>query len=136
MRFDGATWKQHNSGQGMGLRDVWGTSSSDILAVGDSGVAYHHDGVTWSPTVTNTMADLKGVWGPDATSYLAVGAGGVMVRRDGKAWSRVKLDLREASSAAYSCPDLLGVHGTAKGATFVVGSGETVLRYCPKGQCP
>jgi hypothetical protein len=40
------------SGTGVALNVVWGTSSRGISVVGQSGLALHYDGVGWRTTAT------------------------------------------------------------------------------------
>ena len=42
------------------LRAIWGTSESDVFAVGDYGAIIHYDGTSWSPM---TAASGKYLWG-------------------------------------------------------------------------
>jgi len=57
------------------LNDVWGSSSSDIFAVGDYSTILHYDGSAWSAMnygATNSIS-LFGVWGSSGSDVFAVG---------------------------------------------------------------
>ena len=139
----GAVWRLNGKvpsvatpGTGWGLASVWGTSASAVWAVGAGGTVLHHDGAKWSPQPSGSTAYLKGVNGSSATDVYVVGGLSPMLRYNGKSWDRVRQDLRQASSAGYSCPSLNAVYGLPSGDVFMVGSHETVLRRCPAGKCP
>jgi hypothetical protein len=69
------------------MRDIWGSASDDIFAVGDAGTILHFDGAKWSIMTTNTSAKLHGVGGSSATDVFAVGEGGIILHYDGTKWS-------------------------------------------------
>jgi hypothetical protein len=66
-----------------GIIDIWGTSSSDIWAVGDS--IYHFGGSSWS--LANWWGGLNAVSGSSVSNVLAVGSSGRIQRYQGRAWS-------------------------------------------------
>jgi hypothetical protein len=73
LHFDGATWKEtsRRTPEGVGLPpvyDVWGSSGSDIYAVGGEGVL-HFDGSSWKP-IDNRPAFH--VWGTSATDIFVL----------------------------------------------------------------
>jgi hypothetical protein len=78
LRHDGVSWSSMNAGIVSHIKDVWGTSGSDVYAV--SGRMYHYDGFVWteiSPRLTqNTLA----VWGSLACDVWAAGLGGTILR--------------------------------------------------------
>ncbi|MCX5990868.1 MAG: PKD domain-containing protein [Chloroflexi bacterium] len=45
------------------LNAVWGSSASDVYAVGNGGTILHYNGTSWSAQVSGTTNDLLGVWG-------------------------------------------------------------------------
>ncbi len=73
-----------------GLHAVWGSSSSDVFAVGTNGAIVHYNGSTWSPMSITTSHDLFGVWGSSASDVFAVWSGGTILHYDGSAWSVMK----------------------------------------------
>ena len=55
------------SGTSNFLVDVWGTSASDVFAVGFGGVILHYDGTMWRSMTSETFVDLEAVWGTGAS---------------------------------------------------------------------
>src|SRR5262245_4335061 len=59
------------------LNGVWGTSTSDVFAVGEDGVWWHRDAGGWSVVHSDPdvafQYDLYGLWGASATNVFAVG---------------------------------------------------------------
>jgi hypothetical protein len=65
-----------NSGTGTWLNDIWGSSSSDVFAVGGwgQGTIQHYDGSTWS-TMSNdipTSSGFTGIWGSSPSDVYVV----------------------------------------------------------------
>jgi hypothetical protein len=48
---------------GTSLFDIWGSSSTDVWAVGTAGTILHWDGKEWLPSVSGTSEALLSVWG-------------------------------------------------------------------------
>ena len=51
------------SGTDSYLFGVWGTSPTDVYAVGLGGTIVHYDGSSWSPMDSGTDRELWQVWG-------------------------------------------------------------------------
>ena len=49
--------------QGLEIGTVWGTSSSDVFAVGRQGTIIHYNGKVWATLTSGTTDDLYGIWG-------------------------------------------------------------------------
>jgi hypothetical protein len=94
-----ATWSPMSSATTNNLNDVWGSSASDVFAVGDSGTILHYNGSTWSAMGSGTTNSLKSVWGNSATDVFAA-AGGCIYHYDGSAWSLMTI-LDEAVNCAW-----------------------------------
>jgi predicted small lipoprotein YifL len=69
------------------IHAVWGSSPSNVFAVGAGGNILHYDGKSWSSMLQSTPEDLLAIWGSSATDVFAVGVGGTIVHYDGKGWS-------------------------------------------------
>jgi hypothetical protein len=72
-----------------GLSGVWGSSASDVFAVGSSGLILHYDGTSWTPMPLQSAGqpeDLRRVWGSSGTDVFAVG-GSTLLHYDGTRWS-------------------------------------------------
>ncbi len=94
------TWSPMNSGTSADLPDVWGTSATDVLVVGEletgsSGVAsviLRYDGSNWTREFRGADLRLRGVWGSSATDAFAVGfhffaTGAALLHYDGTRWT-------------------------------------------------
>jgi hypothetical protein len=101
------------------LTDVWGTSSSDVYAVGYGGTILHYDGAGWSEMTSGTSAALRGVWGTSSSDVYAVGNSGTILHFDGTSWS----EMTSGTSATMSA-----VWGTSPSDIFAVGS-ATILHF-------
>lgn len=102
---------------------VWGSSASDVFAVGaevsTGGTILHYDGVAWSQ-MNSTATGLLGVWGSGQNDIFAVGGGGTILHYDGVNWS--VMDSGTAES-------LFGVWGSSSDDVFAVGFHGTILHY-------
>jgi hypothetical protein len=120
------------------LWDIWGSSSSDVFAVGSAGMVARYDGAAWNVTPTPTAATLTGVWGAGPADVTAVAksmgqAHAAFLHYDGAAWHRSPADLRGEGN--YQCPTING-SGGAGPDVYVVGDHQLILRRCPQGKCP
>jgi hypothetical protein len=73
--------------QGNDLTGVWGSSGSDVFAVGFGGTIVRYNGSAWATMTSGTTEKLTGVWGSSGSNVFAVGAGGTILRYDGSAWA-------------------------------------------------
>jgi len=107
--YDGSSWSQMDVGTVDGLWDVWGTSPSNVFAVGANNTILHYDGSRWTSMASNinfpSPITLLAVWGSSASDVFAAGTWGVVVHYDGSQWTQVK-------TAAYPIYDLWGSSGT------------------------
>jgi hypothetical protein len=99
---------------------VWGSSSSDVFAVGYSGTILHYDGTAWSAMTAGTTNELSAVWGSSSSDVFAVGYAGTILHYDGSAWSAM---------TAAATDWLRGAWGTSSSDVFVVGLNDAILRY-------
>ena len=106
--------------QGNDLFGVWGSSSTDVFAVGLIGTIVHYDGSAWSAMSGGTTNRLDGVWGSSSTDVFAVGDYGTILHYNGSAWSAM-------SSGTTS--HLYGVWGSSATDVFAVGDDGTILHY-------
>ena len=75
--FDGTAWSRVTLPTSRILREIWGTSATDVFVVGD-GVVLHYDGAVWSET-RPTSSLLLGVWGSAPTDVFVAGTRGVIL---------------------------------------------------------
>ena len=83
---DGWCWSTPTP-QGNPLYSIWGSSASDVWAVGESGSIVHWDGTVWTQVPSGEHGPLRGVWASGARDAWAVGDNAVIVRWDGTTWS-------------------------------------------------
>ena len=75
--FNGTAWTPMIVPPVRQLMDVWGTSGTDVYAVGD-GTILHYDGSAWTEMEPMERL-LTGVWGSSAVDVFAVGGGGTIL---------------------------------------------------------
>lgn len=99
---------------------VWGSSASDVFAVGNRGTILHFDGSRWSRQKSGTGKNLSAVWVASPTDAVAVGLDGVILHFDGRGWET------EKSGTSKS---LLAVWGSSASDVYAVGRGGTILHF-------
>lgn len=106
------------------LYAVWGTSVTNVYAVGSGGAILHFNGSSWASMASGTTSNLYAVWGSSATDVFAVGFGGTILHYDGSHW---------ASMASGSSGPLNGVWGASPADVYAVGyqsgTGAALLRW-------
>jgi len=96
LHFDGATWEQVDTGTYNSLNSVWGTSASDVYALGNwvsmgwdcsgrnlfpAGLLLHYDGQAWNPVSSGgSYWGMNSLWGSPSLDLFAVGWGGTIMR--------------------------------------------------------
>ncbi len=107
------------------LRGVWGSSSTDVFFVGDSGHIFHYDGsncYTMLEGQPGEIAMLYDVWGTSGSDVFAVGGNyGEILYYDGNGWARMRRTEEEQN--------LYGVWGYSPTDVFAVGDDGIILRY-------
>jgi hypothetical protein len=111
--------------QGNDILGAWGSSASDIFAVGEYGTMLHYDGSEWSIQPTGLQPPerwyhLNAVWGTGPNNVWAVGNAGLILHYNGVSWSTV------SSGTTWS---LYGIWGTGADDIFAVGEYGTILRF-------
>jgi hypothetical protein len=126
---DGVSWVDHATDVQGTIWWIHGTSSTDVWAVGEKGLALHWDGSAWSPRATGTEANLYGVWAAAPNDVWAVGGsprgGGpndVLLHYDGASFTPVTPP--RAVGATY-----FKVWGLSAGDVLVVASAGLALHY-------
>lgn len=66
------------------LRAAWGSSASDVFAVGAGGLILYYNGVSWYSVPTAATQGLNGVWVSDRSEFFAAGDNGTVVFGNGK----------------------------------------------------
>ena len=108
--------------QGNPFNAVWGSSGSDVFAVGDYGTIFHYNGSTWSSMASGTIVELNGVWGSSGSDVFAVGGwgSGNILHYNGSTWS---------SMTSGAIDPLCGVWGSSGSDVFAVGHFGTIFHY-------
>ena len=70
---------------------IWGSSSSNIFAVGDNATILHYDGKAWSSMNSSTEKYLTKIRGLNSKCVYAVGDDGLIIHFDGKKWNDMSL---------------------------------------------
>jgi hypothetical protein len=111
-------WQAVSTGIDRDVNALWGTSDTDVWAVGARGLVVHHDGFGWSPQPAPTdRRRLNALWGTaDGTHLVAVGELGTVLVFDGASWTRRDLPVTS---------ELRAVWGFAPDDVWVVGSYAT-----------
>ena len=81
-----ASWKAVSSPTDNNLRPVWGTSASNVYAVGDSGIVLHYDGVDWSLASTLTDGRLTDVWASSPSDVYVTSSNDTIYHWNGASW--------------------------------------------------
>lgn len=82
----GSVWSLMSSGTTEHLNAVWGSSSTDVFAVGDKGTILHYDGSSWTKTTKGSEA-LLAIYGTGPTDVYAAGKAGTLLKYDGSSWT-------------------------------------------------
>ena len=115
-----STWNVLISNTTNKLNDVWGSSDTNLYAVGLSGMILHSgDGTTWAAQTSNTTQNLIGIWGNSATNLYAVGWNGTILHSgDGTTW---------AAQTSNTTQILSGIWGSSATNLYAVGWNGTIL---------
>jgi hypothetical protein len=112
-KYNGTSWSEDASmGVVGGLNDVWGSSATDVWAVGNSGLILRWNGTSWSTVSSGTTQNLQAVWGTAANNIYATGHQGGIFRYDGSTW---------AAQASGTTQRLNSVVGTSTSSLYAVG---------------
>lgn len=139
--WNGAAWSTppHTAINGT-LASVYGFSSTDVWAVGNSNsaaapVIVHWNGTEWSNTFfVADSAGMSGVWGAATNDVWAVGANGRLAHWNGSGWTGVNL------GNAINCDSVWGASSRdiwiSAGSSMVHWDGASWTSTMPAGQSP
>ena len=134
--WDGTTWSAVPGAQTTDVLSIWGSSSSNVYAVGDTKIQ-RYNGTSWSDVSSGATSSLLAVWGSSATDVYAGGFDGTLVHSTGGVFTPVAntgLGTTEYVAAIWgSSPTDVYVGGTAlrrwDGANWsVVNAGISEVR--------
>ena len=116
----GTTWTQETvPTREVCLNGIWGSSTSDIFAVGAHGVIWNYNGTSWSAMDPGTDKHLYAVSGGSSSAVWAVGWDGTILKYNGTSWS---------PQTSGTTNHLLGVWAADSNTVFAVGEGGTILK--------
>jgi hypothetical protein len=114
------------------LNAVWGSSATDIFAVGRDDTILHFDGSTWSPMKSGTTNCIfSDVWGTSPTDVFAVGTvdttSGIILHYNGSDWSAMLTPstIYFGSVWGSSAADVFAVGGDNSGSAIFHYNGNT-----------
>jgi hypothetical protein len=122
--FNGTNWANTAFLLNLELNGVWGSSTSDFFAVGDSGLIRHYNGNNWSAMTSGTANTLNDIWGSSSTDVFAVGMQGSILHYNGSNWSTM---------TSGTTNDLYNIWGSSDSDVFAVGTNGTILHYDGNG---
>jgi hypothetical protein len=122
---DHLKWTPVDSQSSLAFDAVWGSSASDVWAVGAAGTIRHitASDVRWQVVPSKTTNDLHAVWGSSASDIWVVGDSGTILHFDGNEFVSVAAQLPLGRK-----PNLYGVWGSSADDVWIVGDG-IVLHY-------
>ncbi|MBK6462831.1 MAG: hypothetical protein IPF92_17765 [Myxococcales bacterium] len=123
--LDPLTWTRVDSQSNVTLEGVWGSSASDVWAVGRLGTIRHITPADdrWQRVESPSQEDLHWVWGAGPSDVWAVGNGGTILHFDGRSFTKSTAQLPLGAK-----PSLRGIWGSSPNDVWIVGEG-IVLHY-------
>jgi hypothetical protein len=120
-RWDGTKWTTTIT-QTVEVKDLWGSSDSDVLAVGVFGVSRWR-GSAWANAGDNNVTQASGVWGFSATDAWVVGDFGTLAHWDGTGWTDT-LPMNDNFEMDHA-----SVWGAAPDDVWAAGSGGAISHW-------
>ncbi len=120
----GTSYALESTGTISGLVGVWGSSASDIYAVGANGSILHSIGDgTWTAQTSPVTTQLEGIGGASADEIYIVGDGGVLLHKYSAASTTWEL---EPNPASVAVKDLYAVWASSS-VVWAVGESGTII---------
>ncbi len=119
-------WEEGHMGQPY-LTGLWGSSATDIFAVGAPGAILHFDGQGWTAMDSGTDVFLHAVGGSSPENVYAVGEDCTVLHFDGTTWRPVDLSL----DCRVPLHDVWLRNGSD---VLIVGEAGTILRGIRQGR--
>jgi hypothetical protein len=122
-----ARWNGQAQGAPISVNKLWGTSSSDMYAVGVDGGIAHYDGASWTKIESGTMLSIKDVWGAfdsrTATIVVYAVASNKLSAPHGKQVLRIQGSSVTVVSDSGLSTNLSGIWFQPDGRWYIVGDG-------------
>ncbi len=115
-----ASWTSMVSGTSENFADIWGSSGSDIFAVGTNGTILHYNGISWSSMDNPVTERLSGVWGSSGSDVLASGSYGIILHYNGTSWSSM-----DSTTTLW----LFDIWGSSGSDVLAVGEQGIIFHY-------
>ncbi|ETR68801.1 MAG: hypothetical protein OMM_04345 [Candidatus Magnetoglobus multicellularis str. Araruama] len=125
--YDGNSWTLMET-LSAGIQSIWGTSSTNIYAVGsESGqpAIFHYNGSEWSEMESGTSGELRNIHGNSADKIYASASNGSIYYYNGISWSQIK-------TGAPSSIGLYAINCSENNHVFAAGQYGTILHYQPE----
>jgi hypothetical protein len=113
LHYNGSAWSAMSSGTSNQLHGVWGSSPSDVFAVGSGGTILHYNGSGWSTMIGANSNLLWDIWGSSSSDVFAVGNYGTILHYNGSTWSAM---------VGADSNNLWDIWGSSPSDVFAVGS--------------
>ena len=122
IHFNGSTWSTTGKPTEENLYGIWGSSGTDIFAVGDNKTIVRYDTEKGWENVSTSLptVNLRDVWGSSANDVYAVGEGGFIAHFNSSTWSQV---------TSPTTKTLKGIWGNASNNYVAVGEDGKVVDY-------
>lgn len=122
---DTLAWTAVDSQATVVLRGIWGSSASDVWAVGDHGTIrrIQANDLRWQVIDSPTTENLRAIWGTGPKDIWVVGDAGTILHWDGLEFKPATAQLPKGDE-----PNLYGIWGSSANDIWVVGE-HTVLHY-------
>lgn len=121
LHFDGYSWSPMSIWPNSDnitdacFSSIWGSSATDIWAVGPDNIAHYNGSLRWLPLPISGVGYLDSIWGSSGSDIFAVGnGGGVIEHFDGRTWIPMPYPSQT--------DDFTGVWGSSATDVFAVGS--------------
>ncbi len=114
-----------DSGTTENIKDIWGSSSRNVFAVGNNGtfLLYNGNGNSWSAIMSGIYTiNFNAIWGSSNTDIFVVGDGGTIGHFTGPPGGLMDSGTTE---------NLKDIWGSAGYDVFAVGENGTILHYHP-----
>ncbi len=128
LHYNGTSWTEMTSPTSDSLLGVWGSSGSNVFAVGENGTILHYNGTSWTEMTVSTSDPLVSVWGSSESDIFAVGGfredntslRSVILHYDGTNWEEMPSPTSDF---------LWSVWGSSGDDVFAAGDSGTILNY-------
>ncbi|MBU1320332.1 MAG: hypothetical protein KKG33_13565 [candidate division Zixibacteria bacterium] len=159
IHFDGAAWRELDTGSNKHIAAIRGTRDGLIFTAGEEGTILRYDGTNWAQIFSDSRYYFLGLLVKEPNRIIAIGQNGVAIHYDGVSWvTRLKdtgIDLIDIwgvrsdevlavgrggtilfFNGSYwtryfsgTSSDLYGIWGEDRNSFYVVGDGGTIRRY-------